>query len=196
VTLATISAIDPLAAFAIGRTLPLEGGLVNAAGDPGSITDHGISLRFALAQAALDPAELPLFDIDHDGHVTGSDIAGLTTAEASEIYDRCFWAPGFYAKLTPALLAWKCFDIAVNTGPKRSAMILQAALRSLGVAVRADGVVGAVTIAAVAAEAAKDQGGALLAAIRREQAEFYRSLVSQKPALKVFLKGWLNRAAA
>lgn len=194
-TLAT-SAAGPLATWCIARTLPLEGGLVDSASDPGGITDCGISLRFALAEVSADPSELPLFDIDHDGHVTAADIRGLTPDLAADVYWRRIWAPGFYGKLSPAMVSWKTFDIAVNTGPKRSALILQFALRALGVAVQADGVVGAVTIAAVAAEAAKDQGGALLAAIRREQAEFYRSLVSQKPALKVFLKGWLNRAAA
>lgn len=195
-SLATIRATDPLAAFAIARTLPLEGGLVDAAGDNGGVTDHGVSLRFALAEVAADPSELALFDTDHDGRVTAADIRGLTTDEAADIFARCFWAPGFYAKLPTPLLSWKCFDIAVNTGPNRSALILQTALKALGVPVQADGVVGAITLAAVSAEAARDQGGALLASIRREQADFYRNLVLKKPALKPFLKGWLNRAAA
>jgi lysozyme family protein len=197
-TLATVRAIDPVAAWAIARTLPLEGGLVDNPHDPGGVTAHGVSLRWALQEIAAHPVEIALFDVDHDGVVDGRDIRGLTPDQAADIYFTAWWQPGWYGRLSPAQVAWKCFDIAVNTGPKRAATILQKALARFQAKVVADGSVGPATLAAAAAVTAKaaDEGLSLLNAIREEQAAFYRSLVAAKPGLGVFLKGWLNRAAA
>jgi lysozyme family protein len=187
---------DPTAAWAIARTLPLEGGLADSPSDPGGVTNHGVSLRYALQQVAAAPESRRWFDIDHDGDVDRGDIVGLTADEAAEIYFDCWWLGGWYGRLAPTLIAWKCFDIAVNTGPKRAALILQKALCDVGGPVAVDAVVGAATVAAVAAQATRDQGGALIAAIRREQADFYRQLAKRQPSLAPFLNGWLRRAAA
>jgi type VI secretion system secreted protein VgrG len=192
--LSAIGLRDPKAAFAIARTLPLEGGLVDAAGDGGGLTNYGVSLRYALAEAKLHPDTVRFFDIDHDTHVTRKDIAGLTTDEAVDIYWNCWWQPGWYGLLSPDLIAWKAFDIAVNTGPNRAAIILQKALVDVGAPVAVDAEVGPVTIHTANAQ---PQGGVqLLAALRVEQAAFYRGLALREPTLKPFLKGWLNRAAA
>lgn len=195
-SLADIGIRDPKAAFAIARTLPLEGGLVDNPKDPGGITDFGVSLRYALAEVKLHPDTVRFFDVDHDGHVDRKDIAGLTQDRAADIFHQCWWIPGWYANLQPDLIAWKCFDIAVNTGPNRAALLLQKALSATGSPVPIDGSIGPRSVMAVAAQAAKDKGAALLAAIRREQADFYRGLAAREPDLKLFLKGWLNRAAA
>jgi lysozyme family protein len=198
VSLATIRARDPVAAWSIARTLPLEGGLVDNPHDPGGITDHGVSLRFALAEVGAHPDELALFDIDHDGDVDAADVRGLTVDTAADVYFACVWKRGWFGGLAPAQLAWKCFDIAVNTGPKRAAIILQKALGSFQVSVATDGDVGPATLAGVARvlERSGDQGVSLLNAIRLQQAAFYRSLAAQKPDLRRFLSGWLTRAAA
>lgn len=195
-SLADIRLRDPAAAWAIARTLPLEGGLVDNPHDPGGVTDHGISLRYALQQIAADPQTRRWFDIDHDGDVDRQDIMGLTPDLAADIYFNGWWLTGWYGRLTPALVAWKCFDIAVNTGPKRAALTLQKALAALGANVAVDGSVGPATVTAVKTETTRDQGGALIASIRREQADFYRQLAAREPDLRQFLKGWLNRAAA
>lgn len=195
-SLADIRLRDPKAAFAIARTLPLEGGLVDAEGDGGGVTNYGVSLRYALAEAKLHPDLIRMFDIDHDGHVDRKDITGLTTDEAAEIYWRCWWVPGWYANLQPDLIAWKCFDIAVNTGPNRAALLLQKALVGVGRIVAVDGAPGPRTALAVAAEADRDQGARLLSMIRNLQAHFYSGLVAKEPALRRFLDGWMRRAAA
>lgn len=188
---------DPMAAWAISRTIDLEGGLVNNPRDPGGITDYGVSLRFALQEAKAHPDLIPLFDIDHDGHVGPSDIVGLTRELAAEIYYETFWRPGPYAQLNPIFVAWKVFDIAVNTGPKRAGVILQKALVDRGHhELTEDGVIGPQTLAAVQAENDRDGGAGLLMAIRDAQADFYRDLAETEPKLEVFLKGWLRRAAA
>jgi lysozyme family protein len=98
-TLATVRAIDPVAAWAIARTLPLEGGLVDNPHDPGGVTDHGVSLRWALAEIAAHPDEIALFDIDHDGVVDAADIRGLTPTTAADIYFTAWWKPGWYGRL-------------------------------------------------------------------------------------------------
>jgi lysozyme family protein len=196
VSLADIRLRDPTAAYAIARTLPLEGGLVDDPRDPGGVTNRGVSLRYALAQVAADADTRRWFDIDHDGVVDRRDIAGLTPDVAANIYFNGWWLTGWYGRLTPASIAWKCFDIAVNTGPKRAALILQKSLQALGADIAVDAVVGPQTIAATGAEAARDQGAALLAEIRDQQADYYRALAASAPELKPFLRGWLNRAAA
>lgn len=195
-TLAAIRLSDPTAAWAIARTLPLEGGLVDNPHDPGGITAYGVSLRYALAQVQAHPDSIRFLDLDHDGHVDRDDIVGMTPDQAAEVYFRCWWQPGWYGRLTPALVAWKCFDVAVNTGPKRAALILQKALNQVGEHVAQDAVVGAQSVGAVARQARADNGLALMGALRTTQADFYRSLARRQPDLGAFLDGWMNRAAA
>jgi lysozyme family protein len=195
VSLASLQARDPVAAWSIQRTLKLEGGLADSAADPGGVTNFGISLRWALAEIGADPQTARFLDVDHDGHVDRKDIIGLTSDEAADGYFACWWSPGWYASLAPRLVAWKTFDIAVNTGPKRSGLILQKALCAVGEAVAVDAQVGPKTQAAVARQAAKDQAAALLVAIRAEQKHFYERLCVLNPDLVTFKKGWLRRAA-
>lgn len=195
-SLASITAANPLAGFAIRRTLPLEGGLVDSAADPGGVTNFGVSLRWALAQVGLHPATVKMFDVDHDGHVDRRDIAGLTADEAADIYFADWWGPGWYGRLSPDLVAWKSFDIAVNAGPKRAALILQKSLAVAGDYVFPDAVVGAATVAAAGRQFATDGGHRLLGAMRSQQADFYSRLVGKEPSLRKFLDGWLHRAAA
>lgn len=195
-SLAAIAQRDPAAARAIARTLPFEGGLADVAADPGGITNHGVSLRFALQQIKATPELILLFDVDHNGTVDRRDILGMTADQAAEIFFECWWQPGWYRKLSPELLAWKCFDIAVNTGPVRAALLLQKALVALGSNIPVDGAVGPLTLTAVQSATKADAGAALLAALRKAQAAFYRGLAAQEPDFKTFLAGWLNRAAA
>lgn len=195
-SLASIRQRDPVAAFAIARTLPLEGGYVDDAADPGGATNRGVSLRFALAEVRLDPALVKLFDVDHDGHVDRDDIAALTADQAADIYFECDWLPGWYGKLAPQMVAWKLFDVGVNAGPKRAATTLQRALVGLGARIDIDASVGPATIKAVQAAVQSDAGASLLGELRAVQAVFYRNLVATQPSLGKFLKGWLRRAAA
>lgn len=187
---------DPTAAWAISRTLQWEGGLVNNPADPGGITNFGVSLRFALQEAKVHPDLVSLFDVDQDSRIGPSDIRALTREGAEAIYYECFWVPGRYGLIKPLPLAWKVFDIAVNTGPKRAAILLQQALLKRHHQITVDGAIGAETLAAITAEDAIDGGAGLLMELRCQQAEFYRDLAETEPKLEVFLKGWLRRAAA
>jgi lysozyme family protein len=195
VTLALITRQDPVAGFSIAKTLPLEGGLVDNPKDPGGLTNFGVSLRWAIAEAKLEPSEARWLDADHDGHITRKDIAGLTKDQAADIYFECWWLRGWYGRLAPQMVAWKCFDIAVNTGPKRAAIILQRALGDLKVDVGRVSGVNDTIVAAVQAQAKADGGAKLLAALRAEQAAFYTRICVLQPELVTFKKGWLVRAA-
>lgn len=195
-SLASITAQDPLAGFCIGKTLPLEGGFVDAPDDSGGPTHWGVSLRWALQAVQATPALALTLDHDHSGTVDLADIAGLTEDEAADAYFEGWWLPGWYGSLAPDLICWKTFDIAVNTGPKRSALILQKALNSVGCTVAVDARVGPVTIAAVEAENSRDGGVSLLSGIRTAQAAFYRRIALLSDGkLDGFLSGWLKRAA-
>lgn len=177
---------------AITRTLPLEGRFVDDAADPGGATNRGVSLRFALAEVAAHPNERAIFDLDHDGDVDWHDIAALGDDAAAQVYHQCVWTRYGYGRLIPWLVAWKTFDICVNTGPRRAAFVLQEALGDIGLAVAVDGAIGPGTIAAV--RQAIDLP--LLSAMRVRQAAFYHQLVAAKPQLQRFAAGWANRAAA
>lgn len=107
----------------LAEVLRHEGGYVNDARDPGGETNMGISRRSY-------PRE---------------DIKGMTRARAAEIYRRDFWNAVRGDDL-PAGLDLVAFDAAVNSGPRRGAEWLQAAL-----GVTPDGKIGPVTVAAAAA---------------------------------------------
>ncbi|MBU6246482.1 MAG: hypothetical protein KGN77_01900 [Xanthomonadaceae bacterium] len=105
----------------IDFTLASEGGLTNDAGDPGGLTNFGISQR---AYPDLD-------------------IARLNQNDAETIYRRDYWNK-VAGDALPAGIDLMVFDMAVNAGIGRSAEIFQ---RCLGV--DADGVIGPATLAAV-----------------------------------------------
>ena len=67
---------------------------------------------------------------------------------------------------------------------------MQRALRSVGIRVQEDGLIGSETLSAVK----KSEPRCLLAAIKSEAAGYYRMLAQCKTGQEKFLKGWLNRA--
>lgn len=104
----------------IAFTLGEEGGLTDDVGDPGGLTNFGISQR---AYPDLD-------------------IANLTAAQAKAIYRRDYWAP-LRGDDLPTGVDLMVFDMGVNAGVRRTAAILQTCL---GVA--ADGAIGPLTLLA------------------------------------------------
>jgi lysozyme family protein len=140
-----------------------EGGYVNDPKDAGGETKFGISKR-----------SYPHLDIKN-----------LTRDQAMQIYFVDFWSKGAYEKINDENLAVKLFDLAVNVGISHANRLIQRALRSTGITVVEDGIVGAITLAAINKSDATD----LLAALKSEAAGYYR-LIAQKE----FITGWLNRA--
>lgn len=104
----------------LDHVLRFEGGLVDHPRDPGGLTNYGISQR----------------------SYPNENIRGMTRKRAAQIYRRDFWDKVRGDDL-PAGLDLVAFDAAVNSGPRRGAEWLQAALW-----VTPDGKVGPVTVAA------------------------------------------------
>ncbi|MGD1026308.1 glycoside hydrolase family 108 protein [Candidatus Binatus soli] len=161
---------------AVKRVLANEGGYSSNPADPGGATRFGISAR------------------SHPG----LNIATLTRDAAVEIYWREWWLRFGFARL-PAAAAAKTFDLAVNMGAGHAIECLQRALRACGRPVTEDGVIGAAT----AAEAARADPAALMAALRSELAAYYRLVAAKADQAhrdnnekNKFIKGWLNRAYA
>lgn len=155
---------------AIQKVLADEGGYVNHKNDKGGETNFGISKR-----------SYP--DVD---------IKNLTVEQAKDIYYRDFWQKGPYDKLACGALAEKVFNTAVNAGNGRAFKLLQQAANACGAKLVVDGVVGPKTIAAINSL----DGQEVLEQFRIEQANFYYSIVARDPNQRVFLKGWLARAAS
>jgi lysozyme family protein len=175
---------------AVDEVLRREGGFVNNSADPGGATNWGVSIRFLLSEKPDLFSGISL-DTDNDGDIDAEDIQDMTRETAVEIYRRCWWDRYGYARLAPGI-GEKVFDMSVNAGPGQAHRILQQSINDCGGMVTVDGKLGPITVAA--ANAINHQR--LLERIRNRQAGFYRSLVAQNAKLSVFLKGWLNRAAA
>lgn len=160
---------------AIEVILAHEGGVSDHKNDRGGKTAYGISSRFINAEK-----------INYD-------INTLTRDQAVIIYKTYFWDRYNYTKLNDEKIATKVFDMSVNMGPKNAAEILQEAIQSLlpNNAVLIDGNIGAKTIK----YANQINPGLLIIKLRELQKEYYENIVFDDPTQKVFLKGWLKRAA-
>lgn len=120
------NAPDP-ASSAIAFVLQHEGGLVDHPADPGGLTNFGISQR---AYPHLD-------------------VRALTREQAADIYRRDYWDRLRLDEL-PGPVALAVMDAAVNSGPDRSARLLQEAVNLFAPGLLAvDGSLGPKTRAAV-----------------------------------------------
>lgn len=143
----------------IDRVLSHEGGYVNDPRDPGGETKFGIAKR-----------SYP--------HV---DIKNLTRDVAVEIYRRDFWNRVHGDKL-PRQFVFQALDAAVNHGIGNAVRWIQ---RAAGVA--DDGVIGPMTLAAVASADVAD----LVLLFNAERLEFYAKLKT----FDAFGRGWTRRVA-
>lgn len=166
---------------AFEEVVMLEGGYNDYEQDKGGATKYGISLRFLKLIDA---------DLDGDGHVSQSDIKALTEENAKEFYHKHFWKHYKCESYRNAELSARIFSMLINMRSKQVGRILQRALRAVGVNVKEDGIVGPIT----RRHLNKCKLHPLMAAIRSEQAGFYRLVVQNDPTQAIFLKGWLARA--
>lgn len=199
---------SPRFSRAVADVLKTEGGYVDHPRDPGGATKYGISLRFLKVEGKLDldGDGIADFDLDFDGDIDGADIRKLTLQQARVLYNRCFWQAAACDGLPPPI-GEMVFDQAVNGGLNASKKLLQTAinicLAKSGGALTAppeiavDGVVGAQTLDAMTWIIRWNRLGtsALVVGYREAAAARYRDLVHRNPKLRVFLKGWLRRAA-
>lgn len=153
--------------YALDFVLRHEGGYVNDPDDPGGATNYGIT------QSTYES-------------YLWRDVRHITQEEVRDIYESRYWHDGRCDAIHAVAprVAMAHLDACVNTGIIQAARFLQ---RAVGVA--ADGHVGPVTLRAIEARLEPDILGSML--LHRER--FYHDLVSKRPALKKFLKGWLLR---
>lgn len=146
-----------------------EGGYIYHPNDPGGETKYGISKR----------------------SYPGLDIKNLTISKAKSIYLNDWWLKYNYHKL-PDGIGEKVFDLSVNMGPRAVSRLLQKALAKqsfhLNVSVRVSD--------ELISKLDQISQKKLLEDLKIVAAERYRYLATRNPRLKVFLRGWLNRAMA
>ena len=147
----------------INRVLSHEGGYVNHQKDPGGETNWGVTLRTARANG-----------------YTGA-MRNMTREDAIGIYYQAFWLRYRCAEM-PDAVAFQFFDACVNHGFGNASRMLQ---RAVGVA--DDGVVGNITLAAVARLPEND----VLLRFNAERLDFYAKLST----FASFGKGWVRRVS-
>lgn len=173
---------------AIGVILRHEGGYVNHPNDPGGATNFGVSLRFL--------ADYPdLGDFDGDGDVDAEDIANMTLEDAKHIYKVAWWDKYKYGQIVDQTIATKVFDFSVNMGASRAHKLLQQAMnQAFGLKLTVDGIVGPASMRTINSATDGDEEQLLLSAYCDCAWQFYQNIANNNPKLKVFLKGWKNRA--
>lgn len=145
-------------------TLAQEGGFVRHPADPGGATNKGITL-------ATYRAWVPYATVETLRAIPDSDVA--------RIYRGGYWQPVRGDDLPPGV-DLMAFDFAVNTGPGRSARLLQQAVGAV-----ADGAIGPRTLAAVRGMPAAD----VCRVLGDLQRDYYRAL----PTFGTFGRGWMAR---
>lgn len=149
------------------RVLAHEGGYSNHKDDPGGATMKGVIQR--------------VYDGYRDRHgLKRQPVRSISDSEISAIY-KTQYADAIKFDRLPAGIDYVVFDGAVNSGPGQSGKWLQ---RALGV--KADGVMGNVTLAA--ADAHPDKA-ALVDAICDQRMKFLRALKT----FATFGRGWTTR---
>ncbi len=166
---------------ALEKLFTHEGGESNDPDDKGGHTRYGVSLRF-LKQIKGD--------VNGDGHVDSADIRALTPETAAGFYQVHFWDHYRLGEIRAPEVAAKALSFYVNMRGKVAARVFQRALRSCGVFVIEDGIVGTGTLNALNSTFTAPY----LAAVRSEAAGTYRQIVANNSSQRKFLGGWLNRA--
>ena len=168
---------------AFDNLMALEGGKTTDHAGP---TNYGITLRNPQDSGDMD------FDKNHNGALDREDLWTFSRDDARVYVYRHWWESVGLHEIDSPSVASKVLDITYNCGVPRGVKMLQAACNRFGAALEVDGKLGAATLAAVN----RIHGESLLAALRDEQAAWYRYLVAANPAkFKRYERGWLRRAA-
>ena len=153
---------------ALRWVLQHEGFFVDHPKDPGGATNRGITQR------TYDAFRISRVE-------TPRDVRAIEEAEVRQIY-REQYADAVWFDRLPSGLDYALFDFAVNSGPARAVKALQGI-----VGVRADGIMGNRTLAAVKAH----DSGQVITLLCDARQRFVRSLRTYK----TFGKGWERRIA-
>lgn len=158
---------------ALGFTLEWEGGVAFLKGDPGGLTNLGVTQATYTAYlvALGQPTKV---------------VTEITVAEMRDLYFRLYWLRA-RCDLLPGWLGLCVFDTAVHSGPGRASKMLQEAL-----GVVPDGAIGKDTVAAIhATDAVK-----LLDDFLTIRYRFLVNLSRPGTPQHRFRNGWTNRVTA
>ena len=171
---------------AFQRTMKFEGiTLEEVPGDPGGLTFCGIARNpnpgwsgWSIIDAYIQSSP----DMATTRHLAINDPSLMALVE--QFYQASIWNQNQLGFFNDQELANQVYDAVVNIG-QRAMKALQGLL-----AITADGVVGMVTLGAV--NSVEDPSG-LVDQFIHWRKNYYTSLVLEKPQMKKFLDGWLNR---
>jgi len=155
--------------IALAHVLDFEGGYSDHPSDPGGATNLGITHEVLQAYRGRP--------------VSKQDVRTLTVEEAKAIYRSRYWDAASCGAL-PRGIDLAVFDCAVNQGVGRAVRLLQQAAH-----VRADGVIGPITLAAVS----KTPGEKLLTEFMARRMNAYGRL---QRLFRTFGLGWSRRLMA
>lgn len=155
---------------AFEEIIGLEGEYSNDPVDPGGETKWGISKR---AYPTLD-------------------IPNLSLMQAKAIYKFDYWNPMRLDEVFDSEVAAEIFEQAVNMGRNQACKNAQDALNYFGAGLERDGIIGPATLKALNTWAYRDRT-ATLKALNGVQFMKYLEIVTAKPELSRFSRGWLRR---
>ncbi len=153
--------------------LESEGGYVNDPADRGGATNRGVTMQTWRAYCAKrgKPA-------------TTDTLKAMTRSEWEDIFTTNFWNKLHASQMDDQSVANLVVDWAWHSGVTRAARALQ---QELGV--KADGIVGDVTLRALNARSPLPLFGAL----KQKRIKFLQSVCKSNPSQQKFLRGWLRR---
>jgi lysozyme family protein len=160
--------------------LRFEGGFVDDPDDPGGATNKGITLR------TFNGCAQRLLRIDP----TLDNLKRLTDGQAGIIYKALYWDKIKADEFMLQELANIVCDFHVNAGTI-AIKLLQRVLNAIGASphLADDGAIGDATVQALQAADQKE----VYRRYKQGRQGYYETLATQQPALRKFLKGWLNR---
>jgi lysozyme family protein len=178
--------------YAIGKTLPLEGGYSNNPNDRGRETKCGITeaiFRDALKWRIISGV---------------NSVKDLTDDQIKIIYRTLYWQPIRLNEVEDKEIAAEIFDTSVNSGPGKATLIAQLALDYLGEKLTVDGVMGSITIGLINKWCRKDPRALFVclngfqfihfvAIVDGDLIEEIQKRVKSDASQSTFSRGWTKR---
>jgi lysozyme family protein len=162
---------------AVTITLANEGGFYHNQ-VTGEVVNHGITLKFVLDSGYKPDADVAF-------------IQNLSSAEATQIYQKYFWDQYHLGSINDQNLANKTFDLTVNMGAK-ALKLLQTAVNACGGNCTVDGDLGPVSFAQINSLDPVQ----LLAQFKAAGAQSYQQIAANDSRQAGNLNGWLARLNA
>jgi lysozyme family protein len=160
-------------AMAFKKLIEHEGGFTSDPRDPGNKLPDGRpgSTNLGVTQKVWE---------DYVGQqVTHEEMKALTKADVEPLYKKQYW-DSIRGDLLPRGVDYVVFDMSVNSGPGRAAMTLQSCI-----GVKADGIIGPATLAAVSNANLHE----LIESFSEKRLEFMEKL----PEWPIYGNGWERR---